>query len=53
MVSRLTSVPVLDVTKDNIATLYPLISLAIRGADFVAIDCVSEFDCKINQCLCY
>ena len=41
MSARFSSVPVVDVTRDNIATLYPLVSLAIRGADFVAIDCVS------------
>jgi len=35
-----TSVPVVEVTTDNVSWLEPTIRAAIKGATFVAVDCV-------------
>jgi hypothetical protein len=34
-------VPVVDVTRENLVTLWPLLQLTVQQADFVAVDCVS------------
>ena len=36
------SVPIIDVTKENVAVLGPVVRGAIIGADYIAVDCVSE-----------
>ena len=35
-------VPIIDVTKENVAVVRPIVRGAIIGADFIAIDCVSS-----------
>ena len=35
------SVPIIDVTKENVATVGSVVRGAIIGSDFIAIDCVS------------
>ena len=39
--AKFKSVPIIDVTKENVAVVKPLIRGGIIGADFIAIDCVS------------
>ena len=41
--AKFKSVPIIDVTKENVAAMGPLVRGAIIGADFIAIDCVSFF----------
>ena len=38
------SVPIIDVTKENVATVGSVVRGAIIGSDFIAIDCVSIHD---------
>lgn len=40
--AKFKSVPIIDVTKENIADVAPVIRGAIIGADFIAIDCVRK-----------
>jgi len=37
--AKFKSVPIIDVTKENVAAMGPLVRGAIIGADFIAIDC--------------
>ena len=39
--AKFDSVPIIEVTKENVSIVGPLIRGAIIGADFIAIDCVS------------
>ena len=39
--AKFDSVPIIEVTKENVAIVGPVIRGAIIGADFIAIDCVS------------
>ena len=41
--AKFKSVPIIDVTKENVAVMGPLVRGAIIGADFIAIDCVSFY----------
>ena len=41
--AKFKSVPIIDVTKENVAVVKPLIRGGIIGADFIAIDCVSIY----------
>ena len=41
--AKFVSVPIIDVTKKNVAALGPVVRGAIIGADYIAIDCVSFF----------
>jgi hypothetical protein len=41
--AKFKSVPIIDVTKENVAVVKPLIRGGIIGADFIAIDCVSTY----------
>ncbi len=36
------SVPVLDVTTDNLSEVLPSLRVAVQSASFVAVDCVSD-----------
>lgn len=47
--AKFKSVPIIDVTKENIAEVAPVIRGAIIGADFIAIDCVRQLQLKKNQ----
>ena len=46
--AKFKSVPIIDVTKENVAAVGPLIRGAIIGADFIAIDCVSHKVCLLG-----
>ena len=39
--AKFKSVPIIDISKENVATVAPVVRGAIIGADFIAIDCVS------------
>ena len=39
--AKFKSVPVIDVNKENVDIVGPMVRGAIIGADFVAVDCVS------------
>jgi hypothetical protein len=41
MAALFTRVPVLEVTTANVDWLQPTVRAAVRGATFIAIDCVS------------
>ena len=41
--AKFDSVPIIEVTKENVAVIGPVIRGAIIGADFIAIDCVRRF----------
>ena len=41
--AKFKSVPIIDVTKENVAAMGPLVRGAIIGADFIAIDCVRNY----------
>ena len=45
--AKFKSVPIIDVTKENVAVVKPLIRGGIIGADFIAIDCVSISGLKV------
>ena len=38
--AKFDTVPIIEVTKENVAVVGPVIRGAIIGADFIAIDCV-------------
>ena len=39
--AKFMNVPIIDVTKENVIALGPVVRGAIIGADYIAIDCVS------------
>ena len=39
--AKFKSVPIIDVTKENVAVLGPMVRGGVIGSDFIAIDCVS------------
>ena len=39
--AKFVNVPIIDVTKQNVVALGPVVRGAIIGADYIAIDCVS------------
>ena len=39
--AKFVSVPIIDITKDNVAVLGPVVRGAVIGADYIAMDCVS------------
>ena len=41
--AKFKSVPIIDVTKENVAVLGPMVRGGVIGSDFIAIDCVSIF----------
>ena len=41
--AKFQSVPIIDVTKENVSSVAPVVRGAIIGSDFIAIDCVSYF----------
>ena len=43
--AKFDSVPIIEVTKENVSIVGPLIRGAIIGADFIAIDCVRTILC--------
>ena len=38
--AKFKSVPIIDVTKENVSAVAPVLRGSIIGADFIAIDCV-------------
>ena len=48
--AKFKSVPIIDVTKENVAVLGPMVRGGVIGSDFIAIDCVSIFtyDCMYS-----
>ena len=45
--AKFKTVPIIDVTKENVSSVGPVVRGAIIGADFIAIDCVRTADFKI------
>ena len=39
--AKFKSVPIIDVTRENVAVVGPMVRGGIIGSDFIAIDCVS------------
>jgi hypothetical protein len=52
--AKFKTVPIIDVTKENVEVVGPAVRGAIIGADFIAIDCVGGFfQTKINSLTIY
>ena len=44
--AKFKTVPIIDVTKENVSSVGAVVRGAIIGADFIAIDCVRTADLK-------